>query len=186
MADLEKIARLMNIDINITQETNKKHSPIGKKRRSWLMHEENIERNQIQNNLREEKGVYKQHLSTSSINTVDKLDLENRVSNTISKKIEITVENLRGNPLRLVKLLFSIVDSKNERITKKITVSEIVKNLEISKDSARTALRFLLKNNFISRIKFQVGKLGWSQYSVNSILFTELVKEQKKGAIDPF
>ena len=47
--------------------------------------------------------------------------------------------------------------------------------LGISSDSTRTALRFLLKNNFIIRVQFQAGKNGFSQYEIAKSLYSEFM-----------
>ena len=59
-------------------------------------------------------------------------------------------------------------------------------NINISKDSARTALRFLLKQKFIERIEFQPGSLGWSRYKLNKDIYEDLERGLLKGSITPF
>ena len=68
----------------------------------------------------------------------------------------------------------------------KITLLEMMKNLNLSKDSIRSALRFLLKKGLLERIDFQAGKFGWSKYRLKMELAKELDEAIQKGLIDPF
>jgi hypothetical protein len=95
---------------------------------------------------------------------------------------------LRGNPLKITQFIFELI-KKNAGIaemnTEKVTLLEMMKSLEISKDSARTALRFLLKNKLVKRVDFHAGKYGWSKYELKKNLFDELEEAYQKGSIDP-
>ena len=193
MAKLEDIASLMNIDF--PKKSNFHNKITGKKRRAWLSDNENhsINKENI-NTVNEEitfyKGsinqVNKHGLSTSIINQVNNPFTDKGSINSIYKPLLINLENLRGNPLSLIKFLFSVIKNGENNKTKKLTLTEITYMLEITRDSSRTALRFLLRNDLIYRVDFKVGKRGWSQYSIKSSLFTEIEKAIEKGVINPF
>lgn len=115
----------------------------------------------------------KEDLSKGSINHVDKPPL--------------SFEDLRSNPLQLFRYLYELSkheDDNNQ--TPRVRLKEIMLKLNISKDSARTALRFLLREKFIQRIAFQPGHLGWSRYKLNEVICQQLQRAIQKGFINPF
>ncbi|AYK03142.1 hypothetical protein [Legionella sainthelensi] len=96
-------------------------------------------------------------------------------------KREICFEDLRSNPLQLFYYLYKLAKIENNNFkTPRIRLKDIMIFLNISKDSARTALRFLLKNALIKRIDFQAGKMGWSKYQLSSKIWNELEKSLSK------
>lgn len=60
-----------------------------------------------------------------------------------------------------------------------------MKQFDISKDSARTALRFLLKQKLIFRIEFHPGQLGWSRYEIKKSMYEEIEKAIEIRLIEP-
>jgi len=190
MANLKDIATLLNVEIKSKEKNIMEPKSLGQKRRSWL-----IEDNENTDNS---KGVYRPLNQKGSINPVDQPGLStgliNRVYQPIEQKgsinqvdqpIYISLSLLRSNPLSIIKLLYSYVQDKKNYITKNTTLSEIMKTLEISRDSARTGLRFLLKNKLIERVDFKEGKSGWSRYQIRKELYEEIEKHPQKGFIDP-
>lgn len=138
--------------------------------------------------------IYKRDLSTGFINSVDQSDsltgfnkgvdqrgLEKELINTVHKPL-LKLIDLRSNPLSIIQYFYRLVVQNDGAVTRRVKMSEIMLELSISKDSARTALRFLLKNNLIKRVGYQIGKLGWSQYAIEENLFNEL---KEKGSINP-
>jgi len=184
MAKLENIASLMNVTIELPQHKSDKPRAIGKKRRAWISNE--------QENHPTDKGVYRPlkekgsinqvdqpGLSTGSINQVDQPGLENGSIDPIL----INLEKLRGNPLQLIQLLFALA---KEKVSQKTTVTELTQLLDISRNSVKTALKFLIKNHLVERINFKPGRAGWSEYLIKNSLREELKEAIKKGFIDPF
>jgi len=183
MADLEKIAESLNIKLSNLQEKKLDHArseqSIGQKRRAWLIDQEK----------NDEKGSMnlfnKTDLSIGFINSINRPLLEKGSIKGVYKPLLISLQNLRSNPLKIIQYLFELSRNQDEKITGKTTQSEIMKNLEISKDSAKTAIRFLLKNKLIERVNFQIGKMGWSKYKIKKELYNELEEAYKNGSINP-
>lgn len=183
MANLEKIAESLNV--KLVEYTKKQpayestEKTVGHKRRAWLLEE----------NTDEEKGSinpFNEEVLKGSINPVDQPLLLKGSIKGVYKPLLISLLNLRGNPLQIIQYIFERLRKKKEKITDKTTQSEIMKNLEISKDSAKTAMRFLLKNELLERVEFQAGKMGWSRYKIKNELYEELEKAYQKGSINPF
>jgi hypothetical protein len=183
MAELEKIAESLNIKLTNLQKKPSDHAldkkSVGQKRRAWLIDEEKSN----------EKGsinpVHKTDLSIGFINSIYRPLLEKGSIKGVYKPLLISLQNLRGNPFKIIQYLFELSRNQDEKITEKTTHSQIMKKLEISKDSAKTAIRFLLKNKLIERVNFQIGKMGWSKYRIKKDLYDELEKAYLKGSINP-
>lgn len=106
---------------------------------------------------------------------------------TVYKPEFLCFADLRSNPLRLFRYLYELAKNNGaEYRSPRVKLREIMIQLDISKDSARTALRFLLKQNFIERIEFQPGQLGWSRYKLKEDICKELEDAIIKGSIAPF
>jgi hypothetical protein len=131
--------------------------------------------------------VYKSDYVTGSINQVDKPDSSimsiDQVRNQVDKPKtqnqvytpgSITLEKLRGNPLRIIRFLYSSITDFQRKITGKIQLAEIMKSLEITRDSARTGLRFLNKTGLIFTVEFFPGLNGWTQYKLQDEIFNEI------------
>jgi len=196
MAKLTDITSLLNVDLPNQKESHtiidSQTKAKGQKRRSWLNNANDASKQEV------EKGVYRPLLEKGSINQVDQSGSSTRLINQVYKPahqkgsinqvykpISISLNNLRGNPLSIIWFLFSLVVDDKDQITSKVTLSEMMKNLCLSRDSARTGLRFLLKNYFITRINYQAGKSGWSQYEINKQLFMQMKTAYQKGFINP-
>lgn len=91
----------------------------------------------------------------------------------------IAYDKLRKNPLNLALFLFDNIHLKNQRVTKKISLKEITDALSITKNSVRTALRFLIKNSIISRVNFELGKEGGAVYKIAPEIYEEIKKIKK-------
>ena len=199
MARLDEIAGLMNVELNESDLNKEKAKKKGKKRRAWLDDSNDNKVNAKENKTpsrkkkveKTRKGginyIDKNDLSSGLIKEVDGSENEKEKINYIDQPLKAnekkysvdkplikSIEDLRGNPLKVIVYLYKVIASESEFITRKITLSEIRVSLVLSKDSARTALRFLLKNNVISRIEFKPGKNGWSQYSVKKSIYEEI------------
>jgi len=90
----------------------------------------------------------------------------------------LKLQNLRGNPLRVIRFLYSSIEDIGNGITKKIQLSEIIKTLNITRDSARTAIKFLNKNNLIRRFDYFPGLGGWTRYELSSLIYRELLNKE--------
>jgi hypothetical protein len=186
MANLEEIAKSLNVKLTIPKlHSHDEKKVIGYKRRAWLDNEETTGVYRPLNKKGSIDGVDQPLLSTPSINPVDQPLLEKGSIKGVYKPLLISLQNLRGNPLLIAQCLFELSKFDNKHITKNITQSEIMKLLQLSRDSARTGLRFLLKNELIKRVDFQPGKTGWSKYKLKNDLFDELDRAYKKGSISP-
>ena len=107
--------------------------------------------------------------------------------NAVYKPDCLCFADLRSNPLRLFHFLYELIKNNGKSFsTPRVKLREIMIQLDISKDSARTALRFLLKQKFIERIEFQPGQLGWSRYELKEAICKELEESLSKGSISPF
>lgn len=199
MASLGEIAEMLKVNSPILPEStiNKGQSEarksVGEKRRAWLDNDENTQ-NAVKNNGVDKpltkKGLinplHKPVISTPFIDQVDHPLIDKGSIEGVYKPLSLTVENLRGNPLSIFMFVFELVKEGTDKKTRQMTITDIVKSVQISKDSARTATRFLLKNGFIKRADFKIGKHGWSQYSMPDALFNEVVLALDKGSITPF
>jgi len=154
MANLTQIAESLNVPININ-ENKQKHAqteinkPEGKKRRDW-----------ISDYPITPQGYLKENRSF--------VFEKKEPNNTLSLK------DLRSNPLKVAQYIFESSKNEPNNITEKITRSEIMAFLKLSKDSVKTATRFLLRNFLIERIDFRPGKTGWSKFKITTNLFNEL------------
>ena len=182
MANLDKIAESLNVKLaeRTTQQSScdSTETFVGHKRRSWLVNEDT-------NNSKGFIDPFGKGVLKGSINPVDQPLLLKGSIDPFCKPLLISLSNLRGNPLQILQYLFALIKNKKEKITDKTTQSEIMKSLEISKDSAKTAMRFLLKNKLVERVEFQAGKMGWSKYNIKNELYNELEKAYQKGSINP-
>src|SRR3989338_9700150 len=150
MAKLEEMATLLNVEMDLknfdTEPSNKQKKVHGKKRRAWL--DDNNSKKNEQKPVDNQKGsinpVYKPRLSTPFINFVYRPLIKNG-SKGVYRPLFIDLDNLRGNTLRILLFLYGMTKQKKKRITKNVTFLEIGKNLEISRDSIKTGLRFLLR-----------------------------------------
>ncbi len=186
MANLEEISKSLNVQLNTPRlHSHDEKKFTGYKRRAWLDNEETKGVYKPLNQKGPIDGVDQPLLSTPSINPVDQPHLEKGSIKGVYKPLLISLQNLRGNPLLIAQCLFELSKLENEYITKNITQSEIMKILQLSRDSARTGLRFLLKNELVKRVDFQAGKAGWSKYKLKNDLFDELNQAYKKGSISP-
>lgn len=186
MANLEEIAKSLNVKLTIPKlHSQGEKKVIGYKRRAWLDNEETKGVYRPLNEKGSIDGVDQPLLSTPSIDPVDQPLLEKGSIKGAYKPLLISLQNLRGNPLLIAQCFFELSKFDNKHITKNITQSEIMKLLQLSRDSARTGLRFLLKNELIKRVDFQAGKAGWSKYKLKNDLFDELDRAYKKGSISP-
>lgn len=165
------------------QKKNESSTLTGKKRRAWLV--ESSE----DNSALHEKGaidhIHKPELP-SRITMVD-ASLPKGSMNLVYKPDSLCFADLRSNPLQLFRYLYELTQSSGDNYnTPRVKLRDMMLHIGISKDSARTALRFLLKQKFIERIEFQPGHLGWSKYQLNEKICNELDRAVSKGSITPF
>lgn len=160
---------------SVQEVLNKSENKVitGVKRRAWL---------DSTTATSEEKQ--KETLTTKNLNSDDK---RKGFIDTVYKPESLCFSDLRSNPLRLFRYLYEITKSNsNDFKTPRVKLREVMIQLDISKDSARTALRFLLKQQFIERIEFHPGQLGWSRYELKKDTCEELEEAILKGSISPF
>jgi len=145
MTDVTKIAESLGVTIGLNLDNKKssiekKEVFFGRKRRAWLDNNE----------------------ESFTENTQNKKD--NFLSQNIKKdgqSVGLSLSALRGNPLKTAQYIFELSINEINNTTKALTRTEIIKSLELSKESVRTAVRFLIKNFILERVNFQVGKNGW-------------------------
>jgi hypothetical protein len=189
MANLEEIAKSLNVTLSKPIEKSRS----AYKRRPWL---EDLDQDQIKSdvkssyNLFKDKGsidpLSKRGLSTGFINPVDQPLIQKGSIKGVYRPLKVSLDKLRGNPLRIVKYIFELSKFDIKKITGKMTQTEIIKKLQISRDSARTGIRFLIKNALVERMEFKPGKTGWSKYKLKESIFDEIDQAYIKGSIDPF
>jgi predicted DNA-binding transcriptional regulator len=196
MAKLEDLMpnlknELMTLRHSANTKKQTKYTP--QKRRAWF------EENDLNKNL-QEKPSNKRGVSTPLQNEVDEPLSSTSFINPIHqphlakggieggyKPLLISLSQLRSNPLQLILFLYSRTDKeKNSVKTNEVTMREIIQSLDITKDSARTALRFLLKKGAIARIEFKIGKMGYSIYELEKSVFEDIKVGIEKGCINPF
>src|SRR5207248_2734873 len=124
-------------------------APAGQKRRSWLV-----------------DAADNKNIESAGQKGVDSILNETGAIKGAYKPLSLKFADLRSNPLELILFLYELSKMEKDRITRKLTLKEIQRTLTITRDSARTALRFLLKNKLIERVNFKSGKTGWSQYVI--------------------
>ena len=180
---------------------------VGKKRRAWLADNETettaeeVGPNGLQKestSLKEQSSqpdtsapfinhIDQPDLSTASINQVDQPLKDKGSIKRVYKPDTLCLADLRSNPLQLIRYFHALVQQEDDGYkTRRVRLREVMQQLDISKDSARTALRFLLKQHLISRVEFKAGQLGWSRYELNCALCEEITKAITKGLINPF
>lgn len=160
---------------SVQEVLNKSESKVitGVKRRAWL---------DSSTTMLEEK----QSESLNNKNLDTKKESKGFID-TVYKPEFLCFADLRSNPLRLFRYLYELTKNSGENFrSPRVKLREIMIQLDISKDSARTALRFLLKQEFIERIEFQPGQLGWSRYKLKEDICKELEDAILKGSISPF
>ncbi len=150
---------------------------VGKKRRAWLVEDESSDSKGSINHVH--KPLY------TEVIPPDFNDLKGSINRVY--KPSLCFEDLRSNPLRLFRYLFELAQRAGDDYkTPRVKIGDMMLKFEMSKDSARTALRFLLKQKFIERIEFQAGSMGWSRYKLNADVYKELERGLLKGSIGPF
>lgn len=148
----------------------------GKKRRAWLEDETTSSKGFI--------DYIHKPLSTQLISNINGTS---KGSINPVYKPNLCFEDLRSNPLQIFRYLFELAQrASDDYKTPRVKIGDMMLNFNMSKDSARTALRFLLKQKFIERIEFQAGSMGWSKYQLNADICKELERGLSKGSISPF
>jgi predicted DNA-binding transcriptional regulator len=204
MAKLEDIMPELKIEQEVSHNNK---TATGRKRRAWLADNDMPTILQKSTSTEKEKekklpikdldpkGVYRPLLDKGSIDQVHRplLDpvyrplLDKGSIDQVHRPLSLNLADLRSNPLQLIRFLYAIAEIKNnEYTTRRVRLKEIMQHIDISKDSARTALRFLLKRNIIERIEFKPGQSGWSRYTIAISIFKELENGISKGSITPF
>lgn len=198
MASLGKVVESLNLKlsedkkIHVELEPNNQEQKVGRKRRAWLVEEtEEYSKETLKgvDTPLSEKGFinefHKPYSSTRFINPVDQSLSDKGFIKEGYTPLNLSLEKLRGNPLKIAQFIFELSSHEESQITKTVTQTEIMNCLKITKDSARTAIRFLLKNELIKRVDFKIGKAGWSKYCLKKELFIELDNAYQKGVINP-
>lgn len=177
MADLKTLADSLNLNINFEK-------PNGTKRRAWLMNDHKEADQKI--------SAYKPDYEIGSIDTVYRQDLNRPINlidqpnstNRVDQPINLSLKNIRGNPLKVAQYFFEISRDEPLNHTPKITRSKVTNDLKISINSLKTALKFLLKNCLIERVCSISGKTGYSQYKLKNSFFEEIKMSYKTGSIN--
>jgi len=173
MANLTKMAESLGVtidfDLNSKQSAKKetiknKENQIGYKRRTWLKNSEEL---LIDNAQQKTANSLPQFIKND--NQTHKLSLA----------------MLRSNPLKIAQYIFELSRQEINNTTKQITRSKIMKELDLSKESVKTAINFLLKNSVLERVAFRIGKKGWSIYKLETDFFNELQKAYQTKTIAP-
>jgi hypothetical protein len=172
-------------DDTFAQELPKRNEPdmlTGKKRRAWL-----IDSYEDKSSTQEKGSINHIHkLESPRISMIDTPSSKGSM-NLVYKPELLCFADLRSNPLQLFRYLYELTQSAGDDYkTPRVKLRDMMLHISISKDSARTALRFLLKQKFIERIEFQPGHLGWSRYQLNEKICNELERAVSKGSVTPF
>ncbi|MDX2164903.1 MAG: hypothetical protein SFW07_05760 [Gammaproteobacteria bacterium] len=210
MASLGKISELLKINSPPSTKMHPVEPPIenpkkfiARKRRAWLEDEpaetstdvqipkasQTLDYKEVNKPLIEKGAIAplnKPATSTPFIDVTDQPHCEKRFIEGAYKPLFLSFEDLRSNPLNMIMYFYEITKDEENRKSKRITMSELILALHITRDSARTALRFLMKQGCINRTDLKVGKHGWSQYSINETIFEQIKKAIDKGSITPF
>lgn len=183
LADLMPELKIEDTFSVVKKQKTIEQSVTGKKRRAWINEDSSsFEKGSID-------GVYGTSIAVSKKieSSNGDVDNKNRPMNTIYRPLSIGFNDLRSNPLQLIKFFFALTELNNSDYeTRRVRLKEVTQQLNISKDSARTALRFLLKNKLIMRIEYQVGVYGWSRYQIKKELANQMLDSYKKGSVAPF
>lgn len=168
MTDITKMAESLGVTIGLASSNKqlsiKKEIFLGHKRRAWLDNNEELSIEKTQHK--------KDDVSPQSVKNDCKI-------------IELSLSVLRGNPLKIVQYVFELSKDEMNNITKSLTRTEIIRLLQLSKESVRTAIKFLIKNFILERITFQAGKNGCSTYRLKTNIFDELKIAYQTNAIIP-
>lgn len=185
MANLTEIASRHKVNLVIKEKPNThptvsfvSRKPEGRLRRPWLMDEEE--------NLPKKETGFKQGLNsvkTVFINPVETRSKqeENRVDQPCfkigSKQGFNRVKDFRGNPLLVMSFLVKNISSEMAYVTEQLSMTNIANGLGISRESTKTALKFLIKNNIVMRLNSRTGLHGWTNYKLKESLVDEFVKQ---------
>jgi hypothetical protein len=166
----------------ILPKNNEPSMLTGKKRRAWL-----VDNYEDKSTTQEKGSINPVHKPESlRVSMIDVSSSKGSV-NLVYKPESLCFADLRSNPLQLFRYLYEMTQSAGDDYkTPRVKLRDMMLHISISKDSARTALRFLLKQKFIERIEFQPGHLGWSRYQLNEKICNELEHAVSKGFIRPF
>ncbi|ALA26703.1 hypothetical protein [Piscirickettsia salmonis] len=161
---LDELAKKVGVDLS-EKKTPKKSTNrfVARRRRGWTEEDEDgIKQETIPSPDTNKSKDKLKKLATPKVGEAENI-----------KTPSLAFKNLRGNPLSLIYYLHEKSSSKTF-ITEKITQRGVIESINISRESAKTALRFLLKNSLIVRVEFQPGRAGWSIYSIDKSLFQEI------------
>lgn len=144
--------------------------------------------------------VHKPGLETRLIDQVDKPDSSTKSINQVLNLVDkpgfkkqvyrpglMSLEKLRGNPLRVIRFLYSSIENFDEKVTRKIQLIEVMQVLELTRDSARTGIKFLTKNNLIITVDYLNGLYGWTRYKITDSIFNEIwsIDQVHKPGVKP-
>ena len=184
MARLDDLLPELKDDISPKIQIKKSEPsiPTGKKRRAWIV--DSIEE-KISDPRKGSMNLIYEPDSSLGLARID-ASVSKGSRNQAYKPELLCFEDLRSNPLQLFRFLYELSKCEDNFNTPRVKLREMMLHINISKDSARTALRFLLKQKFIARIEFQAGHLGWSRYQLNESICKELEIAISKGSIKRF
>jgi predicted transcriptional regulator len=121
-------------------------------------------------------GVDQPHLK-SLPNGVDQPHLK-KFSIAITNPSQIQLSDLKRNPLKIVHYIYKNY-CEIEKESKKITKTELMRTLDISINSLKTAIKFLIRNGILMRKKVEVGKNGNTVYEFSNGVYNEIKKNHK-------
>ena len=166
MAKLKDIAESLNVSLEKAKDDVCKRS-VGRKRRAWLIDEE-----LVQKPVNDYKGhiypIHKGHICP--------------IKEGAYMPLMISLENLRGNPLKIAQYIFELSKETKDKIIR-LTQTDIIKGLSMQKYCARAAIRFLMEHELLERISLKIGKGGYSNYKLKNSLFEQFEVAPHKGHI---
>lgn len=184
MANIKEIAARHKINLDIKDSPYPSPSAIpnpekneGRLRRPWLEDTSKTQSSKIESkqglNLVETEAInpVKTQLEPG-LNGVDQPHLETEFKLGLNR-----VKDFRGNPLKVMLYLVSMVSSEEPYVTEKISVTDIAENAGLSRESVKTALKFLIKKQVIKRLISQTGLHGWTSYKLQEAITEDFIKQ---------
>jgi predicted transcriptional regulator len=186
MANIKDIAARHNINLDIGNKSEVKINPAvnidqhqkheGRFRRAWL---DNVtESKQGLNRVQTGGEVGSNRVQTESLdsNETPFKPCSNLVQTGFKQGLN-RVLKLQGNPYKVMVFLIQNRSIEDPYLTEKFSVTDIAESTGLSRESVKTVLKFLKKNNLIFMSNSHTGIYGWSSYRLEKSFTDKLFKQ---------
>ncbi len=176
IASKHNVNLLLDINQNVIPNNSDHNKPVGRIRRPWMEDNESStlksDSKQGLNTVFTEAINPIQTLFKPSFNPVDKQGLAFDSKQGLNR-----VKDLRGNPLKVIIYLINSLSKDEQYITEKVSVTDIANNTGITRESVKTALKFLKKFELINIVYSHTGVHGWTTYKIKKEIIDDFIKQ---------